>query len=116
MQFLLRAQLRGARPDLQVAGTGRRSDVDKLASGPLSARSYPAFGKSALRNRAQMAELVDAPASGAGARKGVEVRVLFWAPFTLSKPMILLSFPFGGDFRSPQISPFCNAIDAPSDP
>jgi hypothetical protein len=29
-----------------------------------------------------MAELVDAPASGAGARKGVEVRVLFWAPFT----------------------------------
>src|SRR5205085_3926882 len=34
--------------------------------------------------RAQMAELVDAPASGAGARKGVEVRVLFWAPFSLS--------------------------------
>ena len=32
------------------------------------------------RPRAQMAELVDAPASGAGARKGVEVRVLFWAP------------------------------------
>ncbi len=29
---------------------------------------------------AQMAELVDAPASGAGTRKGVEVRVLFWAP------------------------------------
>jgi hypothetical protein len=28
-----------------------------------------------------MAELVDAPASGAGARKGVEVRVLFRAPF-----------------------------------
>src|SRR6187397_525749 len=31
--------------------------------------------------RAQVAELVDAPASGAGARKGVEVRVLSWAPF-----------------------------------
>jgi hypothetical protein len=31
--------------------------------------------------RAQMAELVDAPASGAGVRKDVEVRVLFWAPF-----------------------------------
>jgi hypothetical protein len=30
--------------------------------------------------RARMAELVDAPASGAGARKGVEVRVLFRAP------------------------------------
>jgi hypothetical protein len=31
-----------------------------------------------------MAELVDAPASGAGARKGVEVRVLFRAPFARS--------------------------------
>src|SRR4029078_13402045 len=31
--------------------------------------------------RAQVAELVDAPASGAGARKGVEARVLSWAPF-----------------------------------
>lgn len=29
---------------------------------------------------AQVAELVDAPASGAGACKGVEVRVLSWAP------------------------------------
>ena len=33
-----------------------------------------------------MAELVDAPASGAGARKGVEVRVLFWAP-VFQKPL-----------------------------
>ncbi len=30
--------------------------------------------------RAQMAELVDALASGASVRKDVEVRVLFWAP------------------------------------
>src|SRR3546814_5233463 len=30
-----------------------------------------------------MAELVDAQASGAGDRKVVEVRVLFWAPFVL---------------------------------
>jgi hypothetical protein len=30
-----------------------------------------------------MAELVDALASGASARKGVEVRVLFWAPIWL---------------------------------
>ena len=29
---------------------------------------------------AQVAELVDAPASGAGYRKVVEVQVLFWAP------------------------------------
>ena len=34
---------------------------------------------------AQMAELVDAPASGAGGRKVVEVRVLFWAPFKSRK-------------------------------
>lgn len=33
--------------------------------------------------RAQMAELVDALASGASIRKDVEVRVLFWAPFVL---------------------------------
>ncbi len=31
--------------------------------------------------RAQMAELVDALRSGRSSRKGVEVRVLFWAPF-----------------------------------
>ncbi len=35
---------------------------------------------------AQMAELVDAPASGAGTRKGVEVRVLFWAPNSRFRP------------------------------
>jgi hypothetical protein len=38
-----------------------------------------------IRPHAQMAELVDAPASGAGTGNGVEVRVLFWAP---------LIFPF----------------------
>ena len=32
---------------------------------------------------AKVAELVDAPASGAGDRMVVEVRVLFWAPFVL---------------------------------
>ena len=37
-----------------------------------------------MRVLAQMAELVDALASGASTRKGVEVRVLFWAP-VLSK-------------------------------
>ena len=39
----------------------------------------------AVLPRAQMAELVDAPASGAGDRKVVEVRVLFWAPFLDAK-------------------------------
>ena len=32
--------------------------------------------------RAQVAELVDALASGASARMGVEVRVFSWAPFS----------------------------------
>ena len=34
---------------------------------------------------AQMAELVDALGSGPSARKGVEVRVLFWAPIKKSR-------------------------------
>ena len=34
---------------------------------------------------AQVAELVDALASGASVRMDVEVRVLSWAPYTLSK-------------------------------
>ena len=43
-----------------------------------------------------MAKLVDAPASGAGDRKVVEVRVLFWAPlfktelYTVSVSLSLL--------------------------
>ncbi len=36
-------------------------------------------------SRARMAELVDAPASGAGAGNGVEVRVLFRAPLTFNQ-------------------------------
>ncbi|CDO36114.1 hypothetical protein SPHV1_230053 [Novosphingobium sp. KN65.2] len=47
------------------------------------ARSYLAGIAMRHPARAQMAELVDAPSSGGGARKGVEVRVLFWAPFVL---------------------------------
>ena len=52
-----------------------------------------------------MAELVDAPASGAGARKGVEVRVLFWAPYSrpptasrLALAHLLVSAPNVGMF------------------
>ena len=46
------------------------------------ARAYPMiFPVCKIVLCAQMAELVDAPSSGGGARKGVEVRVLFWAPF-----------------------------------
>jgi integrase len=46
-----------------------------------------------------MAELVDAPASGAGTRKGVEVRVLFWAPIFCFGPSGTIQKPrFGGVF------------------
>ena len=38
---------------------------------------------------AQMVKLVDTPASGAGDRKVVEVRVFFWAPIQASRFMIL---------------------------
>jgi hypothetical protein len=38
---------------------------------------------------AQMVKLVDTPASGAGDRKVVEVRVFFWAPIQASRFMTL---------------------------
>jgi Flp pilus assembly protein protease CpaA len=38
-----------------------------------------------------MAKLVDAPASGAGDRKVVEVRVLFWAPNMVLMSLLLTS-------------------------
>ena len=44
----------------------------------------PLFSREEFRdgiNKAQMAELVDALASGASDRKVVKVRVLFWAPY-----------------------------------
>ena len=53
----------------------KKSTADMLTGSCLEPRE-------ALQFRAQMAELVDAPASGAGVLMDVEVRVLFWAPFT----------------------------------
>ena len=65
-------------------------DVIVLAGNALT-KSSLVHNRSVLRQehnrrllRAQMAELVDAPASGAGTGNGVEVRVLFWAPFQIS--------------------------------
>jgi len=53
----------------------------------------------AARN-AQVAELADALASGASSRKGVEVRVLSWAPLQMKRvtpwPLML---PVAGHFR-----------------
>src|SRR6218665_2691885 len=64
------AALAGQDPRVDIRGS-QLSALTSAASPPSSPR-LP---------RAQMAELVDAPASGAGARKGVEVRVLFWHHF-----------------------------------
>ena len=48
----------------------------KSAASPLK----PAFCSAIIQVDAQMAKLVDAPASGAGGGNTVEVRVFFWAP------------------------------------
>jgi hypothetical protein len=47
-----------------------------------------------IEPNAQMAKLVDAPASGAGDRKVVEVRVLFWAPSFKTEFCMLSIAPF----------------------
>jgi hypothetical protein len=44
-----------------------------------------------VEDTAQMVKLVDTPASGAGDRKVVEVRVFFWAPIQNSRSA--LSYP-----------------------
>ena len=59
-----------------------------------------------------MAELVDAPASGAGARKGVEVRVLFWAPFFSTRRLKVSGKPRCGGFLSVSSSTFNRPIRA----
>ena len=73
--------------------------VDKVKGCRLRPLAYLA---GTLRDlaRAQMAELVDAPASGAGDRKVVEVRVLFWAPPTLRALKMLGDRRKGGPQRA----------------
>jgi hypothetical protein len=51
----------------------------------------------AARN-AQVAELADALASGASSRKGVEVRVLSWAPVQIKRVTPWSRIPVGGPF------------------
>jgi hypothetical protein len=53
------------------------SPLDKWPPSPLD----KGISSTKLSICAQMAELVDAPASGAGGGFPVEVRVFFWAPF-----------------------------------
>ena len=44
-----------------------------------------------VEDTAQMVKLVDTPASGAGGRKAVEVRVFFWAPIQNSRLALSLT-------------------------
>ena len=53
---------------------------------------------------AQVAELVDALASGASSRKGVEVRVFSWAPQNQSKSLIFTKPIFEPRFSSDVLS------------
>ena len=53
---------------------------------------------------AQVVELVDTLASGASARKGVEVRVFFWAPIIQLKAPNHGAFCFLGVYHTPKKS------------
>jgi hypothetical protein len=68
--------------------------VDKTATRPVRTPS------ACLQAHAQVAELVDALASGASGCKVVEVRVLSWAPFFLHYRSLLERFFL--HYRSPQ--------------
>jgi hypothetical protein len=57
-------------PNFNQAALKQHHDIDRVASLLYQPRSTPA----------QVAELVDALASGASGRKAVEVRVFSWAP------------------------------------
>ncbi len=91
-----------------TAGDGERSFFRFAAPRRLT-RPRPTARRATLPSwqqltRAQMAELVDAPASGAGDRKVVEVRVLFWAPLPLSR-LGIVGFL---DFRKPMAHKSCH--------
>ena len=69
------------RPESQQAQHVR--NVQIIGAMPVdSALSAPYHPRSSL---AQVAELVDALASGASSRKGVEVRVFSWAPSSFTR-------------------------------
>ena len=69
------------RPARLSPGRGRRTRSSALKLGSFTVDG-PGISLyiAAFLPRAQMAELVDALRSGRSSRKGVEVRVLFWAP------------------------------------
>ena len=71
----------GRKASAALAGEGRRTRSSALKLGSFTVDG-PGISLyiAAFLPRAQMAELVDALRSGRSSRKGVEVRVLFWAP------------------------------------
>ena len=65
---------------------GRRAAASEIASAALIDRAGSAPYHPRSRDHAQVAELVDALASGASSRMGVEVRVFSWAPYFSNPP------------------------------
>ena len=67
---------------IDEADAGCNAPLDDLRCGPLTAegRSYKGARSRDPTGRAQVAELVDALASGASGLTVVKVRVLSWAP------------------------------------
>jgi hypothetical protein len=59
---------------------------------------------------AQVAELADALASGASSRKGVEVRVLSWAPYLSHKKEVCLLEKLGAPAEDPENKRFATTI------
>ena len=87
MDRLSRSNLLGNRIRRRVD----RENLKDVCEKPLTAP--PSIDISRHTHRAQVAELVDALASGASSRKGVEVRVFSWAPLASVKD------------RAPSLSP-----------
>lgn len=87
------------------AARPRRAHARKTARSRLTPRTPPPSCR--RLPRARMAELVDAPASGAGDRKVVEVRVLFRAPFPVKDGHRQF------ETRNAIGEPFCSAAFAP---
>jgi hypothetical protein len=85
--------------ELHLVGRERRhrEDLEHLAHGRGDRGRGSAEGCGGAGD-AQMAELVDAPASGAGTGNGVEVRVLFWAPLIRYGLSLSKKVRFSGPF------------------
>ncbi len=63
------------------------------------------------QDTAQMVKLVDTPASGAGDRKVVEVRVFFWAPIQKNRANGSVFCFSGNDFFTPDVGDSNRSLD-----